>query len=164
MYMLLFLSPQIVVGYLRPRASRNHVVSSSREALACDSGFCAFSHSLPPPLAAVMLELVIPLRCTRTSSRTAAQLFFTQRALAGHKFKNKQSEQFRYLLRRRRTRKKLLASLCKRDLLGKGAAVRNAKPLFHAKKRQAKKTCRDVAPQVGLEPTTLRLTAACSTD
>lgn len=40
------------------------------------------------------------------------------------------------------------ASLCKRDLLGKGAAVRNAKPLFRMKKRQAKKTCRDVAPQV----------------
>ena len=116
-----------------------------------------------------MLESVIPLRhkClrgTRTSSRTAAQLFFTQRALAGHKFKNKQSEhtlwcvrfvgnseQFRYLLRRRRTRKKLLASQSvvsaftseqrRRHVTfcGKGGARKRA-DVFLAKKNGTKRT------------------------
>ena len=43
----LLLSPQVVVD-------------------TCDSGFCAFSHSLPPPLAAVMLESVNSRQPLRT--------------------------------------------------------------------------------------------------
>ena len=35
---------------------------------------------------------------------------------------------------------------------------------FLQRKTEQSELCSDVAPQVGLEPTTLRLTAACSTD
>ena len=130
-----------------------------------------------------MLELVIPLRCTRTSSRTAAQLFFTQRALAGHKFKNKQSEhtlwcvrfvgnseQFRYLLRRRRTRKKLLASQSvvsaftseqrRRHVTfcGKGGARKRA-DVFLAKKNGAKQALLRRGGEMGIRTPEAALTA-----
>ena len=42
---------------------------------------------------------------------------------------------------------------------------RRARTLTFEKSRSKRyKACSDVAPQVGLEPTTLRLTAACSTN